>query len=406
MNLGCLVFINLDSELKNMSLLSIDELKTLAENSQTPSISLYMPMQKAGPEIRQNPIRFKNLIREAEERLDAMKIDHTQGQNLLQLAMELDTSEFWEHQDRGLAIFISPQVFRYYQLPMEFPELVVVSDRFHLKPLLHLLNNDGSFYVLALSQKDVRFFEGTRYSLNQIEVENMPKSLDETLLEDEIQKGVQQRIGTSKRGAANASSHPGTFHGQGSPDRDKHQEDILQFCYAVDTALHEKLREQKAPLVLAGVEYLFPIYQEANTYNHLVEEPITGNPQFTKPEELKDQAWQIVEPLFDENQKQIMELYQQIAGEGTGKASNNLQEIIAAAYYQRVDNLFVPVGQQIWGKFDPETMAVDSHPEPEPEDYDLLDFAAIHTLLNGGQVFAVEPEKMPNDAPAAAIFRF
>lgn len=406
MNLGCLVFIYLDSELRKMNLLSIDELKTLAENSQTPSISLYMPMQKAGPEIRQNPIRFKNLIREAEERLDAMGIDHTQALNFLQPAMELDTNEFWENQDHGLAIFISPQVFRYYQLPMEFQELVVVSDRFHLKPLLHLVNNDGKFYILALAQKDVRFFEGTRYSVNEIEVENLPKNLDEVLQEDEMQKGVQQRIATSKGGTANSFQQPGSFHGQGSPDTDKRQEDILQFCHAIDAALHEKLRKQKAPLVMAGVEYLFPIYQQANTYNHLVEEPITGNPQFTKPEELKDQAWQIVEPLFDRNQKQIMELYQQIAGEGTGKASNNLQEIIAAAYYQRVDNLFVPVGQQIWGKFDPETMAVDSHPEPEPEDYDLLDFAAIHTLLNGGDVFAVEPEKMPNDAPAAAIFRF
>lgn len=183
-----------------MSVLSIDELKTLAENSQTPSISLYMPMQKAGPEIRQNPIRFKNLIREAEERLDAMEIDHTQALDLLQPAMELDTSEFWEHQDHGLAIFISPQVFRYYQLPMEFAELVVVSDRFHLKPLLHLLNNDGRFYILALAQKDVRLFEGTRYSIQEIEVENMPKSLDEALQEDEIQKGMQQRSRYIQRG--------------------------------------------------------------------------------------------------------------------------------------------------------------------------------------------------------------
>ncbi|MFN6517998.1 MAG: hypothetical protein RMY29_026415 [Nostoc sp. CreGUA01] len=395
-----------------MNLLSIDELKTLAENSQTPCISLYMPMQKAGPEIRQNPIRFKNLIREAEERLDAMSNDKPQGVyaieplNLLQPAMELDTSEFWEHQDRGLVILISPQVFRYYQLPMEFSELVVVSDRFHLKPLLHLLNNDGRFYILALSQKDVRFFEGTRYSVNQIEVENLPKSLDEVLLEDEIQKGVQHRIAMSRGGTANPFQQPGTFHGQGSPDRDKHQEDILQFFYSIDAALHEKLRNQKAPLVLAGVEYLLPIYQQANTYAHLVEDAIKGNQEMAKPEELQNQAWQIVEPLFEQNQKQVMELYQQIAGEATGKASSNIPEIITAAYYQRIDYLFVLVGEQIWGKFDPKTMVVDLHSEPEPEDQDLLDFAAMHTLLNGGEVYAVEPEKMPNGTSAAAIFRF
>jgi hypothetical protein len=389
-----------------MALLSIDELKSLVENPQKPCVSLYMPMVKAGPEVRQNPIRFKNLIREAEARLDTMESRHTEAVDFLQPAKELDTVEFWENQDHGLVIFVSPNVFRYYQLPMEFQELVVVSDQFHLKPLLHLVNNDGRFYVLALSQKDVKFFEGTRYSIKEVEVKNMPKSLDEALQYDETAKDGQFRIATSKGGTSNSFSQPGSFHGQGSPDRDEHQKDILQFFHAIDAPLHEKLRNQKAPLVLAGVEYLHPIYREANTYPHLVEEGITRRPEVFQAEELHEDAWQIVEPMFSQAQKDAMELYQQLAGEGTGKASSDIKEIISAAYYQRVDSLFVPVGQQIWGKFDPENMSVDLHPEPEPDDEDMLDFAAIHTLLNSGTVYTVEPEEVPNGAHAVAIFRY
>ncbi|RCJ39712.1 hypothetical protein A6770_11545 [Nostoc minutum NIES-26] len=391
-----------------MTILSADELKTLIEHPHSHCISLYMPMQKAGPEIRQNPIRFKNLIREAEERLDAMGIRHTEAVNFLQPAMELDTTDFWEHQDHGLAILISSDVFRYYRLPMEFQELVVVSDRFHLKPLLHLINNDGKFYILALSQKDAKFFEGTRSGLNEVEVENMPKSIDEALQYDETAKEGQFRIATSKGSTSSpfSRSQPGAFHGQGSPDRDKHQEAILQYFHAVDAALHEKLRDREAPLILAGVEYLHPIYREANTYPHLIEEGITRRLELFQPEELHAQAWPIVEPLFHQSEQDAMELYQQLAGEGTGKASSDLKEIISAAYYQRVDSLFVPVGQQIWGEFDPDSMAVDLHPEPEPDDEDMLDFAAIHTLLNGGTVYAVESEQMPNDTLAAAIFRY
>lgn len=389
-----------------MALLSIDELKSLVENPQSPCVSLYMPMVKAGPEVRQNPIRFKNLIREAEARLDTMESRHTEAVDFLQPAKELDTAEFWENQDHGLVIFVSPNVFRYYQLPMEFQELVVVSDQFHLKPLLHLVNNDGRFYVLALSQKDVKFFEGTRYSIKEVEVKNMPKSLDEALQYDETAKEGQFRIATSKGGTSNSFSQPGSFHGQGSPDRDEHQKDILQFFHAIDAPLHEKLRNQKAPLVLAGVEYLHPIYREANTYPHLVEEGITRRPEVFQAEELHEDAWQIVEPMFSQAEKDAMELYQQLAGEGTGKASSDIKEIISAAYYQRVDSLFVPVGRQIWGKFDPENMSVDLHPEPEPDDEDMLDFAAIHTLLNSGTVYTVEPEEVPNGAHAAAIFRY
>ena len=256
-----------------------------------------------------------------------------------------------------------------------------------------------------MSQKDVRFFEGTRYSVNQVEVENMPKSLDEALQYDDTAQEGQFRIATSKGGTSNSFTQPGSFHGQGSPDRDKHQESILQFCHAIDGALHEKIRNQKAPLVVAGVEYLHPIYREGNTYPHLVEQGITGNPEILKPEELHDEALQIVEPLFHQKEQEAMERYQELAGADTGKASNDIKEIISAAYFQRIDSLFVPVGRQMWGDFDPDTMNVDLHPEPEPDDEDMLDFAAIHTLLNGGTVYAVEPEQVPEQAPAA-IFRY
>ncbi|MBD2566911.1 hypothetical protein [Anabaena lutea] len=389
-----------------MTLLSIDELKTLVANPEPPCVSLYMPMYKAGPEIRQNPIRFKNLVREAEERLDAIGISETEALNLLQPAIELDKSDFWEHQDQGLVIFLSQNLFRYYCLPIEFPELVVVGEQFHLKPLLHLINNDGRFYLLALSQKDVKFFEGTGYSLNEVEVENMPPNLEATLLEDDIQKGVQHRIATSKGGTANPFQHPGSVHGQGSPDQDQHQVDILQYCYAIDGALHEKLKEENVPLVVAGVEYLFPIYQEANTYPHLLAESITGNPESINLGQLHDEAWRIVAPSFQENKKAAIELYQQFAGEGNGKASSDIKEIIPAAYYQRIDSLFVSVGEQKWGKFDSETTTVDLHTEAEPDDEDMLDFAAVHTLLNGGRVYTLESDEMPNGATVAAIFRY
>lgn len=137
-----------------------------------------------------------------------------------------------------------------------------------------------------------------------------------------------------------------------------------------------------------------------------MEEGITGNPEILKPEELHDKAWQVVEPLFHKAEQEAMERYQELAGAATGKASNDIKEIISAAYFQRVDSLFVAVGQQVWGEFDPDTMTVDLHPEPEPDDEDMLDFAAISTPLNGGRVYAVEPERVPDEALAAAIFRY
>jgi hypothetical protein len=68
--------------------------------------------------------------------------------------------------------------------------------------------------------------------------------------------------------------------------------------------------------------------------------------------------------------------------------------------------LFVAVGIQRWGTFDPESGQISLHQEVQPGDEDLLDFAAIHTILNGGVVFAVAPEQMPDKANVAAVFRY
>ncbi|MDZ7967386.1 MAG: hypothetical protein RM368_20940 [Nostoc sp. DedSLP03] len=390
-----------------MQLISKEEIKTLIEQPKGNCVSIYMPTHPAGPEVRQDPIRFKNLVREAETRLIDAGLTQEDAIALLEKSQEIDNQEFWEQMgEQGLAIFISENIFRYYPLPIDFQELVVVTDRFHIKPLLPILNGNGRFYILALSQQDVRFFEGTRYSVKEVEVENLPKSLDEALQKDDTAKEGQFRIATSKGGTSNTFSQPGTFHGQGSPDRDRRQEDILQFFQILDRALYEKLKLQKAPLVLAGVEYLLPLYRQANTYQHLMDEAITGNPEILSAQELHDQAWPIVEADFQKSQQAVLDQFNELFGGDTGKASNNLQEVISAAYYQRVDSLLVAVGQQQWGLFDPTSETVYLHPEKEAGDEDLLDFVAAHTLLNGGTVYAVPFEEIPYSTAVAAIYRY
>jgi hypothetical protein len=52
---------------------------------------------------------------------------------------------------------------RSYRLPLPFEQLVVISDDFHLKPPLPFFASDGRFYILALSQNQVRLLEGIRY---------------------------------------------------------------------------------------------------------------------------------------------------------------------------------------------------------------------------------------------------
>lgn len=377
------------------------ELKELVETKSAHCVSIFMPTHRAGVDVQQNPIRFKNLLRESEQQLVSLGMRQVDAARLLKPGNELlGSGVFWRQQVDGLAAFIAPDLFRHYSVPLHFEELSVVTDRFHLKPLLRLLGNDGRFYVLALSQKDLRLFECTRFGVRQVDLQDVPKSIDEALKYDDPQRQLQYHTGTQGHGAGKRAA---MFHGQGVGTDDS-KSNIWRYCLMIDEGLRKVLREERAPLILAGVDYLLPIYREANSYAHLLEKGITGNPDILSAEELQAKAWEIVQPLFQKEQEEAMAKYRQLAG--TGIASSDVKEIVSAAGFGRVETLFLPIGKQLWGVFDPATNEVIMHEDAQPGDQDLLDLAGIETFSNGGSVYIVEPEKIGGDQLVAAVFRY
>jgi hypothetical protein len=385
-----------------MKTFTLDELRRLTENHQGPCVSVYMPTHPIPVETQQDRTRLKNLLRKAAESLDTTGLRASEAESLLDPAAKLlGEMRFWKEQQEGLALFISRKLFRWYQLPTRFEELVVVADRFHLKPLLAFLGGN-EFFVLALSQNSVRLFEGFRFGMSEIDgLEGIPKSLAEALKYDELEKQLQFHTGTGARG--DRGERAAMFHGHGVGTDDT-KDRLLRYFRQVDGGLRDFLREKRAPLVLAAVEYLFPIYREVNTYQYLLDKGITGNPELLSPDDLHQQAWSIVQPFFKKEQRQAAARYLQWAA--TGKASRDIKEIVPAAYHGRVEFLFVAIGRQQWGDFDPGANAVRLHDVAQPGDFDILDLAAVQTLLHGGAVFAVEPREVPEGALAAAVFRY
>ena len=380
-----------------MEKLTLDQIKKLAQQTASLSISIFLPTHCAGRETQQDPIRFKNLLRDAEKQLLDGGMGPREVGALLQPAQALlDDSNFWNHQSEGLAVFMSADDFHYYPLPFSVEELLVVAQSYYVKPVLPLFTNNGHYYILALSQNEVRLFEGTRYGVGQIALpDGVPADREAALRLDGPQKSLQMHSG----------GEGGMFHGQGLG----HEEEktlIEQYLNLVDTSLAEIFREQNAPLVLAGVDYLLPMYHKVSEYPNIMEEGIVGNPDRLRPEELQEQAWHIVETHFQQETKKTVEQYQQLAD--TDKATDNIEKIVAAAFNGRVDKLILSVENQIWGAFNPKDGKVIHSSNGQSKIYNLalLDFAAMNTLQNGGTVCALSQAEMPTDSPIAAVFRY
>ncbi len=75
---------------------------------------------------------------------------------------------------------------------------------------------------------------------------------------------------------------------------------------------------------------------------------------------------------------------------GTGHASTDVREIVRAASAGRVEHLFL----------------LENGALPGAVDADLLDTAAVQTLLHGGGVQTLPEASMPSGGPICAIFRY
>lgn len=391
---------------KHVDHLSHEELEALAQNRAEPCISIFMPTFQAGADVQQNPIRLKDLLKEAEKGMTARGMRSPDAMDLLAPAYDLlGRSDFWEMQSDGLAVFISRDTFHYYRLPVKFPAQVVVNNRFYIKPLLSVLHDDGTFYILALDQKDIRLLQGSRDSIVSVPLEELrvPRSMAEALPNEEFQAAHQMHSFPSGE-PHGKYGQTAILHGQGIAEEDSKSK-IRRFLQKVDDGLRT-LGDGKAPLVLAGVEYLLPIYKEVNSYPTLAEKPILGNTKSLSAQELHDRAWPIVEPLFRMPLEKDRDLYRQFMGEKDKHASNDPKVIVPAAFYGRVATLFVDRDSQMWGTFDPATEELAVHAEKKREDDDLLDLASLQTILNDGTVYPLERDQMPDQSPIAAVFRY
>jgi hypothetical protein len=377
-----------------------EEIRDLLQLPGKPCVSIYMPTVRAGSEAQQNPIRLKNLLRSVQEKLAETGMESAEAADLMAPVWDLvGDPTFWQELSEGLIVFRSPEVLRTYRLPAPVEELAMVNERFHVKPLFTLLAEDRPFYVLAISLKSIRLIAATRHHAEEVETPDVPHTLTETL------GNLTRQYSQFQAGSAKSVHRSPVYHGHGTGE-DNLKAEMVQFFNLADKALM-KYMDRDAPVVLAGVEYLLPRYKETTEHPHVMDEGLTGNAEGLSPEELRDKAWEIVEPVLNADRRKAAERYGDLLG--TGRASSRYDEILPAAQDGRIDTLFVARGVRLWGAYDPEARKARLQEDQDTQrqgNEDLLDLAAILTFQNGGQVYAVPQQEVPDGQAMAAVFRY
>ena len=378
-----------------MAILTQDRLRPFLNVQTGPCVSIYMPTHRRHPATQQDPIRFKNCLREA-ERLLADRHSPAEIHALLDPVAALPNVEFWRHQADGLGVLRSPDVLEEFRVPLRVPELVVVAESFHVRPLIRSLNANVRYLLLALSQKGVRVFQGTADSLTHVEVHSLPDSLAEFTPRRRVRSALSAHV-------VGGGGVVGRVIAAGGTEASV-KADLVPYFRAVDRAVVRALRHERAPVILAGVEYYLPIYRDVTRLKRLASTSVQGSPDAMTPEELHARAWPIAATILRENEERALEKYRRAAA--AGRSREHLEDIVREARRGRVRRLFVALGVRVWGTVDRTTGRIHrTDVQQGSHDDDVLDDAAEAVFLHGGDVITVPRERMPDGLEVAAELR-
>lgn len=386
-----------------MERLSKDVLKGLSQERQGPCITLSFSTQRTAVEEKHDRIKFDNLLRKTEEHLANEGMRPTDAAELLKPARALlnpINDFFWQLRSKGLVLFRSPALFRFFHLPYTVPDKFFVYDHFDLRPILRLFSGNNMFYLLALSLKGVNLYYGTSESIAAVDPVSLPDRLSRVLSSSVMQNAFPRTPSVS---AAAVGREPPVLSQERTPSDEARYKIVLYF-QELRTGIDELLASERVPLLLAGTDYLNSLYQSVNTYAHLIERYIVAEPHEVTLEELHRMAWSIIEPASEEARRIATERYRRCAG--TEMTSRDIDAIVGASFSGRIDTLFVSLDAEQLGRFDQQTGAVIRETHTGDGVFDLFTLAAAQTFINGGTAYLLPPEKLPESGPVAALFRY
>lgn len=378
-------------------------LKQLLAVQETPCLSLYQPTHRSFPEREQDPIRYKQLVRQLEESLT--KQGFKDSKTLLKPFQNLiDDTDFWNSNRDGLAVFGAPGYFKFFRLQRKVPELAVANDRMHVKPLLRIAQSADRYQILALTMDSVRLYEGNRDGIDEVPLaEGVPATLEDALgtdLTTKDQSGHPQGYSRASERGDPMTAEAGGEGRDGEMERDRER-----FFREVDRAINDfHSKASGLPLILAALPEHQHVFRKLSHNNCLLAEGIERDHSLLSLDELRQMSWAVMEPRYVKRLQGIIEQYGESHGQGL--ATDRIEEIGHSIVEGRVATLLVEAERTIPGQTDVSEGKALPVSEQSATTPDLLDELTVWTFEHGGDVVVVPKDRMPTDTGVAAVYRY
>ena len=359
------------------------QLDRLLVNRDPASLSVYVSTDPASANVGER-IELRNLMAQGVDQLrDAGVAKRELAAIEEEVADLVDDGDFWRHQARSLAAFATPEGLTTFRLPNRLLGVVEAADRFYVKPLLRVQTFPQVAFVLALAQGSARLIEvEPDMPAGPVRVPDLPADI------------------ASAAGKASVSDKAPVRRIQG---REGQKVRMRIYARQIDQALRPLLNGLQVPLVLAATEPMATIYRSVNSYPHLTDATIAGNPETTTDAELAARAREVLDDLYAAQLGGVRDRFEVRANSGRG--TSDVAEIARAATFGLIDTVMVDIDAAVPGTVDEASGAVNPA-EAGPDAYGILDEIARRVWLSDGRVLAVRAQDIPGGGPAAAILRY
>lgn len=363
-----------------------------------PHLTILIPTHRYGKETDQGEDRaaLKSSLQRAEEQLKACNLARKDIKSLLAPIEALFYDpHFWHQMSDGLAIFASKDDFCFFQLPIHFTKMVYVSDRFYLKEVAQLYQEEVSFYLLQLSQGQTTLFEANRYRIQHVEIDAiLPENLS-YIWDVELENILN----------THASLHQSSYEGYGSSYFQKEVNQV-KYLKEINEKLMEAIQDQTKPLLLACSPETARLYHELSAYPKIEANYLFITATQKSERSLHTEAVQLMLPYLEEEKAFRLQVFEESSH--TKWASSEVDIVVPAAYDGRVQTLFTQMNTTLWGQYQAEKGRLDIHQQQHPQSSCLLNQSVIATLQQGGDVYNLPPEDVPGNSqsPIAAILRY
>ncbi len=366
--------------------------------SNAPCVSIYMPTYRLFNDNKKNALVFKNLAKNVKLSLE-QKYSDRDIKPLVSLLKEMEEdTELWNHALDGLVIFSTLDSMIIYRIEQEFQPISIVSDSFHIKPLVEHYQAIETFSILALEAESFALYVGNHYEIKEME------------LSDEVETTLKEVLGNQHtedyqtHGVYGGASDGSTFHGHGGRS-DEVELDRVKYFKHVDRFVLEQISKQlKLPLILVTRKEHHAEFRKLSNNPFLLEERIEGSFNDFKENEIHNEVKIINDQRFAVLIAEAIERYHNLRNKDL--SSDQLIIVLKALLASRIDTLFIEQNKIIAGKIDIENQQIVESGLDDPETDDLLDDMVQHAYLTGTKVYILEKDKMPTDSGVAAIFRY